>query len=51
MRKRNFKKQTNKILPKTEDEINKKYKLSNLNVDEYFDYIEKEFFLDDYLED
>ncbi len=50
MRKRNFKKQPAKMLPKTEDEISKKYKLENMNVNEYFDYVEKEVFLDDYLE-
>jgi hypothetical protein len=51
MRKKNNKKQLNKILPKTEDEINQKYKIKNINVNEYFDYIEKEKFLDDYIEE
>jgi hypothetical protein len=50
MKKKNFKKYPTKILPKTEDEINAKYKLSNINLNEYFDYLEKEIFLDDYMD-
>lgn len=38
------------MIPQTEEEINKKYKLQNLNVDEYLDFIEKEMYLYEYLE-
>jgi hypothetical protein len=35
-------------LPKTEEEINNKYKIKNINFDEFIDYLEKEVFLDDF---
>lgn len=38
------------MLPTTEEEINKKFNLKNINIDEFYDHIEKEISMDDYLE-
>jgi hypothetical protein len=42
-----FKKNPLKMLPSTEEEINRKYNFKNLNFDEFLDYFEKEVFLSD----
>lgn len=47
MLQRNFKKQPLKMLPSSEEEINRKYNLKNLNFDEFLDYFEKDVFMSD----
>ena len=42
-----FKKQPFKMLPSSDEEINRKYNLKNLNFDEFLDYFEKEVFMND----
>ncbi len=50
MQKRNFKKNPTKMLPRTEAEINEKYKLQKLNFDEFYDFFEKEIILNDFID-
>ena len=38
------------MLPRTEEEINNKYKLQNLNLEEFYDFFEKEIMLNEFIE-